>query len=130
MFLFFFYTYLYLLLKYKKIRHGKDILQPEGFGRGHSAIKKLSKEANVNEKRPFEFLKKQAVWQMYLPAPKKIVRPRFDVSTLNEVHQADLLFLPHDTCRKTYKYALTVVDIGRIYKETDFKRQQRSCQGI
>ena len=31
----------------------------------------------------------------------------------NEVHQADLLFLPHDRVgRRTYKYALTVVDVA------------------
>ena len=30
----------------------------------------------------------------------------------NKIHQADLLILPHDTYRKkTYKYALVVVDI-------------------
>ena len=33
---------------------------------------------------------------------KKIIRPRFDVSAENEVHQADLLFfffLPYDTVK-------------------------------
>ena len=38
------------------------------------------KEVKVSEKQALEFLKKQAVWQIYLPAPKKIIRPRFDVS--------------------------------------------------
>ena len=40
----------------------------------------------------------------------------------NEVHQADLLFLPHDRLprgRKTYKYALTVVDVASRYKEAE-----------
>ena len=38
----------------------------------------------------------------------------------NSVHQADLLFLPHDKLRrKIYKYALTVVDIASRYKEAD-----------
>ena len=38
----------------------------------------------------------------------------------NEVHQADLLFLPHDGVgRKTYKYALTVVDVASRYKEAE-----------
>ena len=57
----------------------------------------------------------------YLPAPKKIMRPRFDVSAENEVHQADLLFLPYDTGRinKTFKYALTLVDLGTRYKEAE-----------
>ena len=38
----------------------------------------------------------------------------------NSVHQADLLFLPHDKLphgRKVYKYALTVVDVASRYKE-------------
>ena len=60
------------------------------------------------------------MWQIYLPAPKKIIRPRFDVSDKNEVHQADLLFLPHDRFRnKTYKYALTLVEVGSRYKEAE-----------
>ena len=38
----------------------------------------------------------------------------------NEVHQADLLFLPHDRVRqKTFRYALTVVDVASRYKETE-----------
>ena len=42
--------------------------------------------------------------------------------TLNAVHQADLLFLPHDKLprgRKTYKYTLTVVDVASRYKEAE-----------
>ena len=38
--------------------------------------------------------------------------------TPNKVHQADLLFLPHDKVgRSTYKYALTVVDVASRFKE-------------
>ncbi|MEW8689284.1 MAG: transposase family protein [Candidatus Thiodiazotropha sp.] len=38
----------------------------------------------------------------------------------NEIHQADLLFLPHDRVgKRTYKYALTVVDIASCYKEAE-----------
>ena len=110
----------------------KIYYSPKGFWRGNSAIKKLSKEAKVSEKRVLELLKKQAIWQIYLPAPKKIIRPRFDMSAENEVHQAGLLFLPYDTVKvgrinKTYKYALTLVDLGTRYKEA---RQQRSCYGV
>jgi len=57
-----------------------------------------------------------------LPAPRYIPRPKFDVSTPHSVHQADLLFLPHDKLprgRKIYKYALTVVDIASRYKEAE-----------
>ncbi len=77
----------------------KIYYSPKGFWKGLTAVKKLAKAAKVSDKEALEFLKKQAVWQVYLPAPKKIIRPRFDVSTKNEVHQADLLFLPHDTVR-------------------------------
>ena len=62
------------------------------------------------------------MWQIYLPPPPRIPRPRFNVSTPNEVHQADLLFLPHDRPgrgRKLYKYALTVVDVASRYKEAE-----------
>jgi hypothetical protein len=91
---------------------------PKGYWKGVSAINKLASAAKVSESSAREFLKKQAIWQIYLPAPKKIVRPKFDVSTPNEVHQADLLFLPHYTIgKKKYKYALTVVDIASRYKE-------------
>ena len=74
--------------------------------------------------RHFKFLKKQAIWQIYLPAPKKIIRPRFDVSAENELHQANLLFLPYDTVKvgrinKTFKYALTLVNLGTRYKESE-----------
>ena len=40
--------------------------------------------------------------------------------TVQEVHQADLLFLPHHLVgRKTYSYALTVVDVASRYKEAE-----------
>ena len=57
---------------------------------------------------------KQAIWQIYLPCPKYIPRPTTANALLqkpNYIHQADLLFLPHDTIRKkVYKYALTISD--------------------
>ena len=98
----------------------KIYYSPKEFWKGLPAVEKLSKEAKVSKKQALEFLKKQAVWQIYLPPPKKIIRPKFYSSTKNEIHQADLLFLPHDTVnRKTYKYALTVVDIESRYKEAE-----------
>ena len=51
-----------------------------------------------------------------LPTPPKYIpRAKFSVSVPNEVHQADLLFLPHDRPgkgKKLYKYALNVVDVA------------------
>ena len=69
-----------------------------------------------------KWLVKQALWQIYLPAPRRIPRPKFDVPTPNAVHQADILFLPHDKLprgRKVFKYALTVADVASRYKEAE-----------
>ena len=84
------------------------------------AIKKLADAAKVPEDAAKQWLVKQALWQIYLPAPRYVPCPKFDVATPNLVHQADL-FLPHDKLshgRKIYKYALTVVNVASHYKET------------
>ena len=95
---------------------------PQGYWKGISAIKKLAVAAKVPEVIAKEWLFKQALWQIYLPAPRYIPRPKFDVPTPNKVHQADLLFLPHDKLprgRKVFKYALTVVDVASRFKEAE-----------
>ena len=43
----------------------KIYYSPKRFWKGHTAIKQLSKEAKVSEKQAFEFLRKQAIWQIY-----------------------------------------------------------------
>ena len=98
----------------------KIYYSPQGYWKGVSAIKKLTDASKVSENVVKQWLYKQAIWQIYLPAPRYVPRPKFDVATPNSVHQADLLFLPHDKLRrKTYKYALTVVDIASRYKEAE-----------
>jgi hypothetical protein len=93
---------------------------PRGYWRGLAAIKNLVEAAKVSEADARSWLKKQALWQIYLPAPRKIPRPMFDEDRPNAVHQADLLYLPHDRIgRRTYKYALTVVDVASRYKEAE-----------
>ena len=35
----------------------------------------------------------------------------------NDIHQADILYLPHDKFqKKTYKYALNIIDVASRYK--------------
>ena len=100
----------------------KIYYSPQGYWKGISAIKKLAEAAKVPENVSKQWLYKQALWQIYLPAPRHVPRPKFDVATPNSVHQADLLFLPHDKLprgKKIYKYALTVVDIASRYKEAE-----------
>ena len=92
----------------------------EGYWKGYSAIPKLAEKAKVSENEAKQWLQKQAIWQIYLPAPKYIPRPHWTVDKPNQIHQADLLFLPHDKVgRKTYKYALVVVDIASRYKDAE-----------
>ena len=92
----------------------------EGYWKGYSAISKLADKAKVSQDVAKQWLEKQAIWQIYLPAPKHIPRPHWTVDKPNQIHQADLLFLPHDRVgRKTYKYALVVVDIASRYKDAE-----------
>ena len=118
--------------KIEKIKRLEKVYySPKGYWRGFSAIKRLSAAAKVSEEEAKSWLKKQAIWQIYLPAPSYIPRPTFDVFVPNEVHQADLLFLPHDRplrSRKTYKYALTVVDVASRYKEAKLLTTKESAE--
>ena len=69
------------------------------------------------------WLMKQAIWQIYSPALKHILRQTFDVKSPNATCQAEFLFLPHDkvTARlwKFYRYALTVVDVASRFKAAE-----------
>ena len=96
----------------------KIYYSPKGYFMGKSAIDKLANSAKVPYNIAKDWLAKQAIWQIYLPRPKKINYSHFDVNVPNEVHQADILFLPHDKYKKkVYKYALTIVDIASRYKD-------------
>jgi len=93
---------------------------PKGIGKALGPLKKFAQAAKETEDVAKQWLFKQALWQIYLPAPRYVPRPKFDVPTPTAVHQADLLFLPHNKpprSRKVYKYALTVVDVASRYKE-------------
>ena len=84
------------LLKIKYIlmeaKLSKIYYSPKGYWKGLAAVKKLSTASKVEEDVVKKWLAKQALWHIYLPAPRYIPRPKFDVSLPNAVHQADLLF--------------------------------------
>ncbi|MEW8546922.1 MAG: hypothetical protein AB2693_25690 [Candidatus Thiodiazotropha sp.] len=89
----------------------------KGYWKGTAAIEKLAEAAKVSKDVARSWLKMQV---LYLLAPRRISRPKFDVAIPNEVHQADLLFLPHNRVRrKTFRYALTVVDVANRFKEAE-----------
>ena len=101
----------------------------KGYWKGHAAIQKLAQEAQVSEDDAKKWLEKQALWQIYLAPPEYIPRPRWTVSKPNQVHQADLLFLPHDTFkRKTYRYALVVIDVASRYKDAEALTSKESSE--
>ena len=47
----------------------------DGYWKGYSAIKKLASAAKVSEEVAARWLKKQALWQIYLTAPRYVPRP-------------------------------------------------------
>ena len=59
----------------------KIFYSPQGYWKGVSAIKKLADAAKVPENVAKQWLYKQAIWQICLPAPRYVPRPKFDVST-------------------------------------------------
>ena len=99
--------------KFKQIYYSDD-----GYWRGKSAIQRLAK-ASGSMKEEAERLLKQPLYQIYLPAPKYIPRPKASMSLFakpNDIHQSDLS-LPHDKFKKkTYRYALNIVDVASRYK--------------
>jgi len=84
----------------------KIYYSPVGYWKGVAAIKKLSEAAKVSEDAAKKWLVKQALWQIYLPAPRYVPRPKFDVSSPNSVHQADL-FCHTTNCHVGAKFTNT-----------------------
>ena len=101
--------------KFKQIYHSDD-----GHWRGESAIQKLAKASGSTKEGAEKWLLKQPLHQIYLLAPKYVPRPNASMSLFakpNDIHQSDLLSLPHDKFKKkTYKYALNIVDVASRYK--------------
>ena len=86
-----------------------------GYRRGKSAIQRLVKASGSTKEEAEKWLLKQPLYQIYLPAPKYVPKPNASMSLFgkpNDIHQADILYLPHDRYEKRlYKYALNVVDV-------------------
>ena len=77
----------------------KIYYQPSGYQR---TVKKLL-EASRNAGHNFtldevkDWLERQAVHQIHMPRPRYIPRASFcSITTPNEVHQADVLYMPYD----------------------------------
>ena len=101
--------------KFKQIYYSDD-----GYWKGRSTIQKLAKASGSTKEEAEKWLLKQPLYQIYLAPPKYVPRPNARSMSLlakpNDIHQSDLLSLPHDKFeKKTYKYALNIVDIASRY---------------
>ena len=101
--------------KFKRTYYSDD-----GYWTGKSAIQKLAKASRSTKEEAERRLLKQSLYQIYLPAPKYVPRPNASMSLFakpNDIHQSELLSLLHDKFKKkTYKYALNMVDVASRYK--------------
>ena len=95
----------------------KIYYQPENLWKGRKAITELRKATGLQIKKVKLWIANQALWQVHIPPPKKIDHPHFYVTEVNKMHQADLMYLPHDKVyQNTYKYTLQVIDVASRYK--------------
>ena len=95
----------------------KIYYQPDNLWKGQKAVKKLKEYSKEKPKVIKKWLSRQAFWQVHLPAPKCIDRPHYQVTTPNEMHQFDLLYMPLDTpYGNKYKYILAGTDAASRYK--------------
>ena len=118
--------------KFEQIYYSDD-----GYWRGKSAIQKLAKASGLTKKVAEKWLLKQPLYQIYLSAPKYIPRPNASMSLFaepNDIHQSNLFSLPHDKFKKkTYKYALNIVDVASRYKgfyQLTTKNSKEVAQGF
>ena len=114
-----FYLIAYIIREMDK-KFNQIYYSDDGYWRGKSTIQKLAKASGSTKEEAEKWLLKQPIYQIYLPPPKYIPRSNASMSlyaTPNDIHQADILYLPHDKLKKkTYKYALNVVDVASRYK--------------
>ena len=77
----------------------KIYYQPAGYHRTakklYEASQKTGYDFTLDEVR--DWLERQAVYQIHKPRPRYIPRASFSsITTPNEVHQADILYMPYD----------------------------------
>ena len=95
----------------------KIYYQPNHLWKGQKAVKKLRQYSKEKPKVIKKWLSWQAFWQVHLPSPAHVDRPRYEVAFPNEMHQFDLLYMPSGTLYgNKYKYILAGIDAASRYK--------------
>ena len=106
----------------------KIYYQPNHLWKGKAAVKKLAELRGEKPKTVKQWLSRQAFWQVHLPAPKQVDRLHYQVTTPNEMHQLDLLYMPSDALYgNKYKYILGGIDVASIYKVVRLLRMKQAC---
>ena len=89
----------------------KVYYQPNHLWKGQKAVEKLKELSGEKPKAVKQCLSRQAVWQVHLPAAKRVDRPHYEVTTPNEMHQFDLLYMSSVTAYGSkYEYILAGID--------------------
>ena len=95
----------------------KIYYQPNHLWKRQKVVKKLAELSREKPKVIKQWLSRQAFWQVHLPAPKRVNRPHYEVTTPNEMHQFDLLYMLSDTLYgNKYKYILAGIDAASRFK--------------
>ena len=101
--------------------------QPNHLWKGQKAVKKLREYSKEKPKTVKKWLSSQAFWQVHLPAPTRVDRPHYQVTTPNEMHQFDLLYMPSDSLYgNKYKYILAGIDAASRYKVVRLLRTKQA----
>ena len=79
----------------------------------HGTARKYYKSFGLDRSISRSFMKKQVLNKLFEIPKKEKETPHFYNFEEDNTHQADILFLPHDSVGKnTYAYALIIVDIA------------------
>ena len=105
----------------------KIYYQPNHLWKGQKAVKNLKELSREKLKAVKQWLSRQAIWKVHLPAPKQVDRPHYEVTTPNEMHHFDLLYMPSDSLYgNKYKYILAGTDAASRYKVTRHLRTKQA----
>ena len=105
----------------------KIYYQPNHLWKGQKVVKKLKELSGEKPKVIKQWLPWQAFWQLHLPAPKYIDRLHYQVTTPNEMHQFDLLYMPSDTSYgNKYEYILAGIDAASRFKVARLLRTKQA----
>ena len=105
-----------VLLSCVTLKMDKIYYQPNHLWKGQKAVKKLKELSREKPKMIKQWLSWQAFWQVHLLSPAHIDRPHYEVTTPNEMHQFDLLYMPsHTLYGNKYKYILVGIDAASRY---------------